>query len=154
PPARPDLLIAQEGALIGLMTPAGRVLDRAAGQGYAAERWLARDGDPATQAHAAARSGLSPGDAAARRPRRRLHGTLGTGSSTMALTVVRGAPPTPLPCRAGEVLVVPKLQQAPPGECVFIGKDLLSRGAVAVWLGEGGLRLRSSASDRRRPWHR
>ncbi|GAB4259346.1 MAG: ComEC/Rec2 family competence protein [Pararhodobacter sp.] len=57
---RPGLLIDREGALIGLMTPEGRVLSRARGAGYAADAWLEADGDAVSQAVAAARPGLQP----------------------------------------------------------------------------------------------
>ena len=52
---RPDLLISDSGRLLGAMTEAGRALDRARGNSFAAQSWLADDGDPATQEEAAAR---------------------------------------------------------------------------------------------------
>ncbi|SCZ57408.1 competence protein ComEC [Epibacterium ulvae] len=53
--ARPALLIASDGALIGLQTPEGRALSRARGAGFTARVWLENDGAPQTQAFAAAR---------------------------------------------------------------------------------------------------
>ncbi|PTV94654.1 competence protein ComEC [Rhodobacter aestuarii] len=55
---RPMLLIAQEGALVGLMTPAGRALSKAS-PSYTAERWLEADGDTATPEQAAERAGFT-----------------------------------------------------------------------------------------------
>lgn len=52
---RPDLLIAQSGTLVGVMTPAGRALSRETGERFVASVWLENDGDGATQQAAAAR---------------------------------------------------------------------------------------------------
>ena len=60
----PLLLIAPEGELVGLMTPAGRALSKP-GAAFIAESWLAADGDGATVEEAAARPGFS-GEKAAR----------------------------------------------------------------------------------------
>lgn len=57
---RPALLIDREAALVGVMLPEGRTLSRARGAGFIAERWLAADGDAASQAVAAARGGMAP----------------------------------------------------------------------------------------------
>ncbi len=56
---RPLVLISPDAGLFGVMTPEGRVLNRARGQGFAAEVWLENDGDGATQAGAHARPGLA-----------------------------------------------------------------------------------------------
>lgn len=52
---RPDVLIADTGALIGVMTPEGRALNRARGAGFVALNWLENDGDAASQERAASR---------------------------------------------------------------------------------------------------
>lgn len=57
-PARAPLLIAPEGALVGLIGPEGRVLSKSAGS-FVGDRWLEADGDRATTAEAAARPGFS-----------------------------------------------------------------------------------------------
>ena len=55
---RPVLLIADSGALIGVMTDAGRVLSKASGDGFAAENWLENDGSVTSQQEAFARNGF------------------------------------------------------------------------------------------------
>lgn len=55
---RPTVLIADSGALIGQMTPEGRVLSKAKGAGFVAGIWLENDGQPVAQDVAAAREGL------------------------------------------------------------------------------------------------
>lgn len=52
---RPDVLIAENGALVGVMTPQGRALNREKGAGFIALNWLENDGDGALQGNAAAR---------------------------------------------------------------------------------------------------
>lgn len=52
---RPDLLIAGNGAVIGLQTPEGRAISRGKGEGFTAQSWLEDDGDLETQATAALR---------------------------------------------------------------------------------------------------
>jgi competence protein ComEC len=51
--ARPDLLIADTGTLVGLMTPDGRALSKAKGAGFVARNWLENDGTGGTQQGAA-----------------------------------------------------------------------------------------------------
>ena len=63
---RPDVLIAGSGGLVGVMTPEGRALSKARGDGFAAESWLENDGDPVGQEAAYARAGFA-GDEGARR---------------------------------------------------------------------------------------
>ena len=55
---RPDILIAENGSLVGVMTHEGRALNRERGSGFVALNWLENDGDGAAQDSAAARWGL------------------------------------------------------------------------------------------------
>lgn len=52
---RPDVLIADTGALVGVMTDKGRALSKPRGAGFVALNWLENDGDAAEQEKAAAR---------------------------------------------------------------------------------------------------
>ncbi|GGO52081.1 competence protein ComEC [Roseovarius pacificus] len=52
---RPDVLISDNGALVGVMTSQGRALSRARGAGFVAMNWLENDGDGAVQESAASR---------------------------------------------------------------------------------------------------
>ncbi|MEO1774293.1 MAG: ComEC/Rec2 family competence protein [Pseudomonadota bacterium] len=139
PATRPAVLIAQHGRLVGVLTPDGRALTRATGQSYAAERWLARDGDGASQSTAAARFPVSDDIP--------LEGPAGP----WRLAIVRA--PGDDDCQASVILVAPRLRARPQGPCVFIGSDLLSAGAVSVTLTRDGPVVRSSAPMDRRPWH-
>lgn len=55
---RPLVLIDDKGGMVGVLGPEGRALSRAKGSGFAAENWLANDGDLAEQKIAATRPGL------------------------------------------------------------------------------------------------
>lgn len=59
---RPALLIAESGALVGVLQADGRALTRPRGEGFVARNWLEADGDSADQARAAARLGQHDGD--------------------------------------------------------------------------------------------
>lgn len=52
---RPDLLISDDGKLVGVQTPEGRALSFPKGAGFVAEVWLENDGDMTTQVEAASR---------------------------------------------------------------------------------------------------
>lgn len=60
---RPDVLIAENGALVGVMTPEGRALSRPSGAGFVASNWLENDGDAASQETAAQRWAVRPAGA-------------------------------------------------------------------------------------------
>lgn len=49
---RPDVLISDNGALIGVMTDAGRALNKLRGDGFSARSWLENDGDGADREQA------------------------------------------------------------------------------------------------------
>ncbi len=51
---RPDILVAEGGALVGVMTDQGRAVSRSTGSGFIADVWLENDGQGLDQAHAAA----------------------------------------------------------------------------------------------------
>lgn len=55
--SRPDVLIAEQGGLVGVMNSEGRALSRPRGDGFAARVWLENDGDGVVQLVAFERSG-------------------------------------------------------------------------------------------------
>ncbi len=57
---RPTVLIADNGSLVGFMTPDGRALSKEKGAGFVARNWLENDGDGAFQDQAAARWSQGP----------------------------------------------------------------------------------------------
>ena len=49
---RPDILIADRGALVGVMTSEGRAISKPKGAGFVARIWLENDGDKINQSEA------------------------------------------------------------------------------------------------------
>ncbi|ATI41833.1 hypothetical protein CBW24_07365 [Pacificitalea manganoxidans] len=140
---RPLLLIADDGALAGILTAEGRALTKARGSSFAAGIWLENDGDPTAQAQAAARAGWTgpPEDRRAvvaglpvrvmsgRGQAARLGGRCGPG---LLVTSVEITPPPAGPCR----LLDPPARRA--------------TGALAVD-GQGRL-ITARAQQGARPW--
>lgn len=52
---RPDVLVAENGTLVGVMTAQGRALSKPKGAGFVARNWLENDGDGSSQTWAAGR---------------------------------------------------------------------------------------------------
>ena len=97
---RPDVLIAESGALIGVMTPEGRALNKEKGGGFVAVNWLENDGDAAEQAGAAARwnTGLPAAyDIVPVRGKRAAQAL--TDCAEQDWVVMNVTPPHRLPCR-------------------------------------------------------
>ncbi len=63
---RPVLLVSGDGALVGLMTPAGRAVSKPKGAGFVAQNWLEDDGDLTPQDISFARGAFSGGKGAMR----------------------------------------------------------------------------------------
>ena len=118
---RPDVMIAENGRLFGIRTPAGRVLSSDKGNGYAAESWLRDDGDLATQADAHARGKLE------RRKNRIVAEVPGLGRVVyVGAKDARGAAAL---CAETAILIAPNWSAEPHGRCLFVGRARLrSRG--------------------------
>ena len=129
---RPDVLIAENGRLFGIETPAGRILSAAEGNGFAAASWLEDDGDLAGQAAAYARGGLE-------RRRHRIEAEI-PGLGRLVYVGSREAGTAEAECAAAAVLIAPNWEDVPAGPCLFVGRERLRRGgALAVRVGERGL---------------
>ncbi|SDX51647.1 competence protein ComEC [Roseicitreum antarcticum] len=144
--ARPVLLIADTGGLVGVMTSAGRAVSKPRGSGFVAEKWLEADGDSATQADAAARwrdvpgalwAGVLPAgvsqearDAAAEVPRFSLAGQRFahvTGRATEGHL--------PVLCAEGRIVITDqRIRAAPAGCAVWDTRALAASGARSAGL--------------------
>ena len=145
---RPLLLIADEGTLVGLMTPSGRALSKAKGAGFVASSWLEDDGDAADQQAAHDRGAFAG-------PRGQATARLG------ALTIWHLTGKT-APQRAGDVCVPGAIvvmdgywRGGPPACRLFDARALARTGALALSPAPGGgLALRSArASGGHRLWN-
>ncbi len=141
---RPDVLVSDDGRLVGALTDVGRALNTGRGHGFHAETWLENDGDPATQ------------QAAAERP------AALRNAAVFAVRLADGTEVTWLgradrpgeACHKGALVVVPKAAERGDGPCLVIGSDALERlGSIAAshregaWVIEGTLE-----AQRHRPW--
>jgi competence protein ComEC len=133
---RPALLIADSGGLVGVMTGAGRALNKPRGGGFIARNWLENDGDSAAQdqAHARWRDDLLAPFAVAVRPGR---------------AAARGA----LDCGAARILVLTADPETPPGgDCIVVTpRTLRATGSLAL-AADGTLLPDAAAVAGRRPW--
>lgn len=151
---RPALLVAEDGALIGLMGAQGRVLSKPAGGSFVAGIWLENDGAPVAQQNAAARDGLL-------RDGRAVTAVLGdwrvmqvSGKTTLAglqgcggadVLVINQTEETPRPC---QVYDLPRLRQT--GSLAF---DLNASGDLVIVTAQSaaGNRLWNGRTDTPEP---
>ena len=142
---RPTLLVADNGAMIGLMSDAGRILSKAKGSSFVAGIWLENDGAPVDQAEAAAREGL-------RRSGRKTVATLGAHkvlqvSGKTALAALRDCD--------GATILITNMMDAQKRSCtVYDQIKLRETGALAITLVGGRLittTAQQTAGDR--PWN-
>ena len=126
---RPDVLISEDGKLVGVMTDAGRALSRERGTGFVARNWLENDGDAAEQAEAATRwdkvaTGALPGGFEVIPVSGKRAVQAFDSCPATALVVMSAAPEVEgLPCR------------------ILSPKELRETGAVALYLGDGAPRM-------------
>jgi competence protein ComEC len=146
---RPEILVSDDGRLIGVMTGQGRALNTARGNGFAAENWLRNDGDLADQATAHARGDMQ-------HSRGRTEVTV-PGLGTLVYRGSREPDAQDLAeCRSAAILVAPNWGDAPEGDCLFVGRQVLRReGALAIRLtDEGPLVVGAKTLNATRPWTR
>ena len=131
---RPDLLIAENGGLVGVATPDGRALSKSRGSGFVAGVWLENDGAPMSQEAAAA---LWPAHVAVEQG---------------ALRVIAGKKAAADAwCNKGDWLVSNQRIEQPLPCQVFDPKSLKQTGSIAVYAGADGPRIetaRQRAGDR------
>ncbi len=148
-PPRPDVLIAPNGRLIGVMSEMGRVLDHDTAQSFAAKTWLRRDGDAADQTVAAARYGLV-------RTPDLISATFGA-DWTLKVHWKKSEDFAAISRLCVEkTLLIVKHGPLLKGPCAYIGKaDLLKSGAFAISATEHGLQIRRVVDPaRKRLWMR
>nr|WP_275982168.1 ComEC/Rec2 family competence protein [Frigidibacter sp. ROC022] len=142
---RPALLVAGEGALLGLMTEEGRALSKARGQGFAAKSWLEDDGDRATQ------------DAAARRPgMRRLDGEVALQVAGLRLRQFSGrggAERAAAACGSADILMLTGPAPERPACLIWDRALMRATGPLAIWVTPDGPRIETVAGTAgRRLW--
>lgn len=149
---RPQVLIADTGALVGVMTERGRALSKPRGAGFIALNWLENDGDGGDQEQASARWDGPPD---------RIRTTQVGGVALTHLIGKKAA--AQAGCVKGGVLVFSVPVEPVAGCTVFDPVRLRDTGSVALYADQGqvrfvtakditGVRLWNS-NDRARPWN-
>ncbi|MCF6429529.1 ComEC/Rec2 family competence protein [Leisingera sp. MMG026] len=135
---RPVVLIADSGGLVGVMSPHGRALSRAKGQGFTAKIWLENDGDPAGQIAAAARwSGETEALPIWQGPGFRLVHAPGKRKLAQASA-----------CKKGDIIVSTVTAQTPENCLLLTSAVMRQTGSIAV-TATGGLQTSRSVSGQR-----
>lgn len=142
---RPQILIADDGGMIGVMGPDGRALSKAKGNGFVVGIWLENDGNPVLQEVAAAREGATQID-------RKTRVSLGDWqvlqvSGKTALATLQG-------CDGADVLIT-TIEDAQARPCqVFDMIALRETGSLSLDLDDNGNLQITTASDVSgdRPW--
>jgi competence protein ComEC len=144
---RPAMLVADNGALLGVLTPDGRALSKPKGSGFVAGIWLENDGGPVPQDVAAGRAGLN-------RTGRVVRADLGDWavvqlSGKVALADMQG-------CDGADVLISNQTDAGDRPCLVYDLRTLRGTGALALDLAENGDLLVTSAHAvaGNRPWNR
>lgn len=142
---RPDVLIADSGGFIGLMTSEGRDLSRATGHGFVSSIWLENDGAPVEQDVAAARDGLA---VSGRTFRASLDGwDLLQVSGKTALADL-------IDCGGAQILVSNQSDAGDRPCLVFDQGKLRQTGSLAITVNNGELQITSSRDlSGVRPWN-
>ncbi|WP_299650927.1 ComEC/Rec2 family competence protein [uncultured Jannaschia sp.] len=136
---RPEILISDDARLVGVMSPAGRWLSRDSGAGFVAESWLENDGDPVSQAEAAARPTI-------------------VDPTLPEIHVARGKRDLPAAiaaCQRGNWIVSANpVTDAPVGCTVFDQETMRDTGAVATSRDASGYMTITTAKEVQgmRPW--
>ncbi|WP_170477640.1 ComEC/Rec2 family competence protein [Ruegeria arenilitoris] len=134
---RPDVLVAGNGGLIGVMTENGRALSKSKGNGFVASVWLENDGDGADQKLAAKRWPGEPG---------LVQRYQTEGLEIVHLTGKRAAQDFN-ECRPDQIVVSPVALQLSGGCRLYDSEKLENTGSLA--LSKGRLVTSNEASGRR-----
>lgn len=124
---RPQVLIASDGGLVGLMSPQGRALSAPRGGGFVAQTWLQGDGDLAAQEVAAARAGFVGAGTARRFEVAGWRGVVLRGKGAAEALAAH--------CAEADLVIVPAAVKPATvaGGCVVIGRKVLDQtGALAL----------------------
>ncbi len=137
---RPQVLITDNGRLVGIQNAGLRQLNRAKGNGFAARVWLENDGDGRDQRTAARRALFKDGED---------DWTLPVGSRKIAYVWSGKIPNAALSarCRQVDVLIAPNSKSGVSGRCVLITRASLKRGgSVAMRVSDGRIHIKNARS--------
>lgn len=131
---RPDVLIADTGGLVGVMTPDGRALSKPRGAGFIASNWLENDGDSADQEQAAARFSGGSRDVS----------QTAVGDSRVLHVKGKTASLAFQDCGQGDIVVFTHEAVSDLPCTVFTPSVLKSTGAISLHADKGGLKMKTA----------
>lgn len=135
---RPELLVANGGRAIGVMTDQGRAVDASRRSDFLVAQWLRADADAATPEQARNRSGWRKIGKGWR---------VVTSADALRIFLHRSArpPDASAHCAKNTVLILPRARIRPSGPCLAItAATLATRGALSVQMTPDGPRLRGA----------
>lgn len=143
---RPMLLVADTGALIGLIGPEGRALSKERGGSFVAGIWLENDGGPVAQEIAATRPGMTNAGRVA---------SVDIGEWRVAQVSGKTALEEMIGCGGADVLISNQIDAGERPCTVFDLEALLKTGALAINLTESGDLIITTAHGiaGNRPWN-
>jgi competence protein ComEC len=125
---RPRVLIADNGALIGVMTDDGRALSKEKGAGFVARNWLENDGDPSTQIRSSKLWGAGE--------QRVKHAQV--DKYKLVHLIGKKAVEAQRSCQAGEIIVASVKVEQDLGPCLILDPETLrAHGSVGLYLVQG-----------------
>ncbi len=145
--SRPDVLIDENGALLGVMIDGQRVLNKETAYRFSAGSWLENDGDLASQQEAFQRAGFTVEGSQTR-------AILENGWQVVLERSKPGGFADGFSCVENQIFIAPKWPDPPMGSCVFIGQSSFENGAMAIYFDNGFPEIRHAAPDfPLRPWN-
>lgn len=140
---RPEILVSDDGRLMGLMTTEGRALSKPSGHSYEARIWLENDGDRVDQETAASRLGIL------------IRGRLVSAQvGDWIVYMYWGKNPEDIAdlCHANAILITSEID-APNGACEIIEmSDLKNLGALSISADQPPQIVGSRQAAQYRPW--
>lgn len=133
---RPDILISDNGRLIGVLQNQKRALNRERGSGFAARIWLENDGDKVEQVLAAGRY-ADFADAM----------IVDVGSIKLGYLWPKKTLQAELEayCRNSDILISPNWKQPLSGSCIHISQSYLRyNGSVSIIFNDSTLRIKNA----------
>ena len=139
---RPEVLVNDNGALIGILSEQGRILNKETAYRFSASIWLENDGDRASQSEAFFRPGIST------------ISRVSTVDLSNGWHLILNQNKEVSSCDEATILIAPKIEEKPNGDCSFIGKqDIAALNGFSITFREGTPVITSAMPETElRPW--
>ncbi|TNJ46785.1 ComEC/Rec2 family competence protein [Phaeobacter sp. B1627] len=140
---RPDVLIAADGGIVGILTPEGRAVSRPSGKSFVAGVWLENDGDGGDQETAFSRWQGTANS--------KVQEMTAAGHHFVHAIGKTGAAQLSAPCQSGTVIILTVDAEMPEGDCMVLSPKTLRRTGSVAFTSDGGM-VKSRDEARLRLW--